>query len=225
VNIGSVKRRLRNSQVFAGRLKQIPTSMLLAKPSAPVSENAREVQRPSPRRCVAVRGHQRLFGQAQVRPAFQQLGRQPGGRRRRHELFDGIAARNRAGIAPDEDRQRVLLLRHELLEGRTELSAWAYSEACLLSSTSEITPPLKRRSNSFNASARDSRVRCDTGAGCRDRAGICSRLTVAETTDSSTPLRASSAAADVGLCSFRQAAHPPKRSISQPAVNWAWNTL
>src|SRR4051812_24307173 len=59
-----------------------------------------------------------LLGLQDIGPAPEQRRRQAGRDRRIDERLDGLAARDAAGIAAEEHREQVLLLRDLALEGR-----------------------------------------------------------------------------------------------------------
>ena len=82
-----------------------------------LQRQVRVVQR-ARRADVGIGRHQVLLGAQDVGPAQQQRGRQVAGDLRRDQLVDGLAARDRPGVAAEQDRQQVLLRGDGLLELR-----------------------------------------------------------------------------------------------------------
>ena len=83
----------------------------------PGQTDARKISRPSGAD-AGIGRDQVLLGLADVGPSLEQGRGQAGGRCRHLEFVDGQAARNRPGIAAQQDAQAVFLLRHRLFQGR-----------------------------------------------------------------------------------------------------------
>ena len=82
-------------------------------------ERDRRVVERARRADVRVRGNEVLLGLQDVGPPLEERRGQVRGDRRRGELVDRLAARDRPGIAPEQDRDQVLL-RGDLLPDRRD---------------------------------------------------------------------------------------------------------
>ena len=92
-------------------------SSLLAVPSAPVSEMVGKYCAFAAPIC-ALAAMSVCSACSEVRPALEELRGQAGGHARKRERVERLAARDRAGVAAEQDRQRVLGLRDLVLDQR-----------------------------------------------------------------------------------------------------------